>query len=141
MATLLNPLAVYNRGLADLDSLVGVERLVFMLQDFDNLMEMEGWDHYYLYEHHFAWYAEMKDWLRQIGDEASLDVLNDYEAHVQSKGFPVSPSGIEALLVSSDGVPYQSRPDWCGRYCAMREDRWARVAEFLSVQGMALQTA
>lgn len=141
MARLLDPLAIYDRGLADLNNLAGPERLVFMLQDFDNLMEMEGWDHFFLYEHHLAWYAEMKEWLRQIGDEASLAVLSDYESHVSSEGFELSPAGIEALLRSKDNEYYRSCPDWCGQYCALREDRWARASAFLTSHGLALQMA
>jgi len=140
MARLLDPMAIYDRGLAELDSLSGAERFVFMLQDFDNLMEMEGWDHFFLYEHHFAWYSEMKDWLRRIGDESSLAVLSNYESHVSSNGFEVSPSGIEALLKAKDENYYRTCPDWCGRYCDLREARWARASAFFMSQGLALQT-
>lgn len=138
MARSLDPLAVYNKGLAGLDYLAGAERLVFMLQDFENLMEMEGWDHFYLYEHHFAWYAEMKDWLQQIGAVGSLAVLDSYEMHVQSQGFEVSPTGIEALLRSRGD---QDLPDWVGEYCALREDRWAKATALLASRGVVLEPA
>jgi hypothetical protein len=141
MAKLLDPLATYDRGLSDLDSLVGAERLVFMLQDFDNLMEMEGWDHYFLHKHHFAWYGEMKRWLHQIGAEGSLAVLNNYESHVRSKGFEVSPSDIESLLTSEDELDHRSCPDWRDQYCALREDRWEKAIAFLRDQGIILQSA
>jgi hypothetical protein len=140
MTVPLDPLAVYDKGLASLARLVGVERLVFMLQDFDNLMEMEGWDHFFVYEHHFAWYAEMKEWLGQIGASTSLAVLDDYESHVRSMGFEVLPAGIEALMRSRNEASYQGCPDWCARYCALREDRWMRATAFLSSQGVSLQT-
>jgi hypothetical protein len=141
MAQSLDPLTVYDKGLEGLDRLAGVERLVFMLQDFDNLMEMEGWDHFFLYEHHFAWYAEMKDWLRGIGAAASLAILEDFEAHVRSQGFEVSPTGIESLVRSREEGYDQLCPDWCGQYCALREDRWSKATALLSSQGVALQTA
>jgi hypothetical protein len=141
MARLLDPLVVYHRGLAGLDRLEGVERLVFMLQDFDNLMEMEGWGHFYLNEHHFAWYAEMKNWLHAIGAAESVALLDDYETHVRSKGFEVSPAGIEAMERSKDEAYSQSCPDWCGRYCALREDRWAKATALLMTHDVVLRTA
>ncbi len=141
MKRLLDPLAIYERGLADIASLDGVERLLFMLQDFDNLMEMEGWDHFFLYDHHFAWYAEMKDWLRRIGDEASLAVLGDYESRVQANGFEVSPAGIEAWLQEEDEADEPGQPDWCGQYCTLRQARWERALAYVAGQGFAVNTA
>jgi hypothetical protein len=132
---------IYDRGLLGLSSLDGAERLIYMLQDFDNLMEMEGWDHFFLHEHYLARYSEMKGWLQQIRAEASLTVLNDYESHVRSMGFEVSPGGVEALLMSRDEAYYRSCPDWCGRYRALRDDRWTKTTEFLRSQGIALQAA
>ena len=98
MSTLLDPMEIYDKGLRDLASLQGAERLVFMLQDFDNVMEMEGWDHFFLYEHYFIWYSEMKEWLRKIRDKQSLAVLNDYENHLNARGVTLSPSEIERFL-------------------------------------------
>jgi hypothetical protein len=111
---------------------------VFMLQDFDNLMEMEGWDHYFLYEHHFVWYSEMKDWLRRIGDEASLAILSDYEAHVRSRGFEFSPAGVEDFLTSTDETCF---PDWRDQYCDLRASRWAKASAYLERQGLTLEGA
>ena len=141
MAAPLDPMTIYDRGLAGLDSLVGVERLIFMLQDFDNLMEMEGWDHFFLYEHHFVWYAEMKEWLRTIRETASLAVLGDYEGHVISKGFEFSPTGIDGLLRSKDEPYYRNCPNWCDQYCAFRASRWANASAYVESQGLMLQTA
>ena len=139
MAQLLDPLEIYDRGLADLDRLQGPERLIFILQDFDNLMEMEGWVHFFLYEHHVAWYAEMKAWLSRIGAEASLDILNDHEGYVLSHDCDVSPAGMEALLQAADEDEYNERLcEWTDQYCAHREDRWAKAAAFLSNQGLEL---
>ena len=42
MAKVLNASDIYRQGFADLSCLQGAERLIFMLQDFDNMMEMEG---------------------------------------------------------------------------------------------------
>ncbi len=139
MATLLDPHDIYDRGLDDLDSLRGPERLVFMLQDFDNMMEMEGWEHFFLYEHHFAWYEEMQDWLNRIGAASSLAVLSSYETYVHAAGFELSPAGIEAMLEAQEDAETQEGPDWCERYCDLREERWTAAAAFLVTQGFELQ--
>ncbi len=88
----LDPKEVFERGLRDASSLKRTERLVFILQEFDILMEMEGWDHFFLCDHHFAWYSEMKEWLHMIGDAGSLAVLEDYEAHLEARGIPLGGS-------------------------------------------------
>lgn len=141
MPTVLTLSAVYDRGLADLEKLVGVERLVFMLLDFDTLMIMEGWSHFFLHEHHFAWYAEMKDWLQQIGDHESLVILNEYESDVCSRGCEVSPEGIEELFLADDVDYYHRCADWCDRYSALDQARWAKAGDFLSLRGFELKMA
>jgi hypothetical protein len=136
----LDPSEIYERGLQDLARLVGAERLVFMLQDFDNLMEMEGWDHFFLYDHHFIWYPEMKDWLRAIGDVASLAVLDNYESHLKRNGVPISSEKIRLFLSAQDDSYLEDCPDWCEQYCELRTVRWAKVSEYLESHGQQLQT-
>jgi len=141
MSKVLDPLAIYDRGLAGLDRLVGPERLVFMLQDFDNLMEMEGWNHFFLCEHHFAWYVEMKQWLERIAAVSSLAVLGHYENHLTREGFELSPTGVQQLLKTKDAEDpeyHRNCVDWCGQYCAFRDDRWTKATAYLNSQGLAL---
>lgn len=132
---------VYERGLRDLSSLQGAERLVFMLQDFDNLMEMEGWVHFFIYENDFIWYFEMKEWLQIIGDRASLAVLEDFEAQLKAHGVPLSPSEFEGFLSSGGDVYLRACPDWEAQYCELRSTRWARASAYLESQGLILHTA
>lgn len=139
MITPLDPGDIYDRGLNELKALVGPERLVFMLQDFDNMMEMEGWEHFFLYEHHFAWYAEMKDWLSRMGAPSSLGVLSSFESYVRAKGFELSPSGIEAMLATHEEAEAEDGPDWREKYCELRDERWSAAATYLETQGFALQ--
>src|SRR5271166_6358426 len=141
MQQVLDAMDIYERGLRDLSSLKGRERLVFMLQDFDNLMEMEGWEHFFLYECHFAWYSEMKEWLSTIGDRASLAVLGEFETHLQGRGVPLSPSAFESFLNSGGDAYLRAYPDWRSKYCELRGTRWARASAYLESQDQTLNTA
>jgi hypothetical protein len=141
MATILDPMDIYDRGLRDLSCLQGPDRLVFMLHDFDNLMEMEGWDHFFLYEHHFFWYSEMKDWLRTIGDKASLAVLQDFESHVRVHGVALVPPEFESFLNAGGDAYLRTGPDWRMQYCELRPARWAQASAYLEGQGLRLLTA
>jgi len=137
----LDAIAIYEKGLADLSELDGVERLVFMLQDFDNLMDMEGWDHFFLHESHFAWYPEMKDWLHTIGDTASLAVLTDYEAYLKERLVRLSPSEIERFLSFQDNASMNAAPDWRHQYSELKAARWAKALAYLESQDVGLSTA
>jgi hypothetical protein len=140
MMTFLDPIGIYDRGVKDLASLAGAERLIFMLQDFDILIEMEGWDHFFLHEHHFIWYSEMREWLRIIGDFASLAVLDSYETHLKTNGVALSPIEIERLLNTQDNSSLQCCVDWGGQYCDLKEFRWAKASAYLEGQGLRMQT-
>jgi len=104
--------------------------------DFDNLMEMEGWDHFFLHEHHFVWYAEMKEWLRQAGDEASLAVLADYEGWLREQGLGLPPDWDECFAVVE--ALGDLIPDWRERYSELREARWVRAAAYFERCGAKL---
>jgi hypothetical protein len=134
----LDPMEIYDRGLRDLASLQGAERLLFMLQDFDNLMEMEGWEHFFLYEHHFIWYAEMKEWLHTIGENSSLAVLQNYESYLKARGVALSPSAIENSDARGEAHSLACN-DLCNRYCELRSVRWARAAAHLESQGVRIE--
>jgi len=134
----IDPAEVYDRGLRDPDALRGPERLVFILQEFDILMEMEGWVHFFLYERHFTWYDEMKDWLRRIGDEESLAVLLAYESWMRERGFDATPSAVERWLGTHGALEFRE-PDWVDEYTAIRERRWERARAHLAENGYLLR--
>lgn len=133
----IDPADVYHRGLRDPDKLRGPERLVFILQEFDILLEMEGWAHFFLYERHFAWYDEMKDWLLRIRDEESLAVLLAYESWMRERGFGVTPTAMETW-VEIGASPDVPEPDWADGYTAIREQRWERARAHLAECGHTL---
>lgn len=139
MFEVLDPIDLYDRGLRDLSSLRGAERLVFILQDFDYLMEMEGWDHFFIYEAHFSYYSEMKGWLDIIDDKASLAVLKAYEDHLKEHGDPLSSNDIQAFLNTQADAYFQNCPDWREQYCALRGDRWAKTIAYLQSKGQTLR--
>ena len=138
LMTILDPIEIYDRGLGNLASLQGAERFIFMLLDFDNLMEMEGWDHFYLYDHHFAWYGEMKEWLLRIGDDESLAVLYDYESYLNAHGIKVSPSAINEFDYDSEAYSLACN-QWRDRYCELRELRWSKTIAYLELQGIQVR--
>lgn len=135
----IDPAEVYVRGLRDPDALRGPERLVFILQEFDILMEMEGWVHFFRYERHFSWYGEMKDWLRHIGDQESLAVLLAYESWMRERGFDTTPAAVERWLGRRDGVELPE-PDWIDAYTTIRARRWERAQAWLAEHGYGLRT-
>jgi hypothetical protein len=137
---ILDPIAIYEAGLADLSRLQGVERLVFMLQDFDNLMDMEGWDEFFCHEWHFDWFSEMKEWLHAIGDTASLAVLASYETYLKEHDVTLSPTDISHFLESRSDSPLKSEPDWREQYGQLRSARWARALTYLDARGITLST-
>ena len=137
MDTPLDPIEIYARGLRNLELLEGPERLVFLLQEFDILMDMEGWYHFFLYEHHFKLYSEMKDWLSTIDDRQSLVVLGDFEARLKSRGVPLESAEIETFFDSQDDY-FRACPDWCEQYTACRAGRWQKAIAYLETAGLRL---
>ena len=134
----LDPMEIYYRGLRDLTFLQSAERLLFMLQDFDNLMEMEGWEHFFRYQHHFIWYAEMKEWLHTIGENFSLAVLQDYESYLKVNGVELSPEAIANSDAMGEAHSLACN-DLCNRYCELRSVRWAKAMVHLENQGIRIQ--
>lgn len=136
MGTTLDPDDIYDRGLNDLSSLQGPERLVYMLTDFDNFLEMEGWEGYFMSEANFGWYAEMKEWLRTIGDEKSLGVLKKYENYLKKHNVALTADAIaEFVEVSEDSIG----ADLQDSYDALRTDRWKKAKAYLKTQGLEIE--
>jgi hypothetical protein len=106
----VDPREVYERGLADPSSLRGTERMVFAFVEFENLMDREGWGHFFIYEHHFAWYAELKEWPGRIGDIDSLAVLEDFEAFVRRHGAQISSEPSFGLSMAAVKTPSGNVP-------------------------------
>ena len=138
MPKLLEAIEIYERGLRELSSLMRPERLVYMLLEFENIMEMEGWDHFFVYEQHFAWYSELKQWLRTTDNTESLAVLDDYEAHLMTHGIEMSPSAVERFLDVQGDDYFQTCPDWRRQYCELKCARWKKAAAYLESQGFCL---
>lgn len=138
MSTALDTVDIFHRGNENLSSLHGAERLVFMLQDFDLLMEMEGWDHFFIYDHYFAWYSEFKEWLNTIDDRRSLAVLEDYERHLVDRGISLLPEAIDEFLSLQDDAYLNSCPDWREQFLELTKYRWARARAYLRGEGLEL---
>jgi hypothetical protein len=129
---------INERGLQDKSTLNATEMALFILLEFDLLMEMEGWDHFFLYQHHFDGYEPMKSWLRKIGDEESLGFLADYESHLAQRGVSLVPRAIELFLNAQDDAYLNACPDWREQYVVLGERRWDKTSSYLERQGIAL---
>lgn len=138
MATEVNVQAVYEKGLEDLTSLQTHERLIFVLLDFETLMDMEGWDHFFMYEHSLAHYPELKEWLLKIEDHASFAVLQKFEQCVNDPQALSSADAYERYCSSVSDTERINGPDWRKDYSNLSEQRWGKVAEFLKDRELVL---
>ncbi len=53
------------------------ERVVFVIQELENLADMEGWEYFFM--HRIEVYPELTRALIEVGDTDSLQVLTRYE--------------------------------------------------------------
>ncbi len=134
----INPLEVLGRADTDPQSLKPYEKLVFTLYNFDLIADMEGWDHFFTHEHHFAWYDEMKHWLDKIDDIPSLSLLEEYENHLATQGVEVNPAAINEHLCLANQNNFETPRDWRNDYSELRPRRWNKANFYLQQNGYQL---
>jgi hypothetical protein len=137
-ATVLNPAVVFPRGLRDPEGLTVAERLVFILMEFEALMDMEGWDHFFT-STWSRYYPELKRGLAAAGDLESLEVLEDYEQHLRERNVALEPGAIDAFIVAQSDDYFRECRDWRDDYSELSEQRWRKVREHLGTLGLELQ--
>ena len=89
--------AVYEAGLENPAGLDPQGYLVFVVQDFENYMEMEGWEGFFI-AGRLSDYARLKVLSRDIGDDESLAVPGDWETYLRERKIPLTEEGISDLL-------------------------------------------
>lgn len=138
MASALDPAVVYERGLRHPEALTAAERLVFLLMEFETLMNMEGWDDFFTsrWSHY---YPEMKQGLGAAGDTDSLEVLQDYERHLQERNVALEPRAIDSFLAAQDDEYFKKCRDWREDYGELSEKRWSKVRDYLGKLGFELR--
>jgi hypothetical protein len=65
---------------------------VFLVQDLEILMDMEGWDFFFVYGRQPEHCQELRRMLREIGDTTSAEIVDDYADHVRKIGATFPPS-------------------------------------------------
>lgn len=139
MKSVIHPARVYERGLIKPESLSSLERLVFLLLDFQNVIDMEGWDHFFMDEERLALYPELKQWLSDVGDRTSLAILEDYERHLGKHGIALEPNSLQAFLSRQKKSYFRSSADWRDLYTQAEDQRWQKVREYLNKHAVQLE--
>jgi hypothetical protein len=137
---IIQSLDCYLKALKDINALTSEERQVFILMEFETLMIMEGWDHFFTYDWHLKFYPELKQTLQIIDDNDSLSVLNNYEQHLYEKGVPIEAKAIENFVFSQELSYFRNSPDWTKLYNEFAEERWNKMSKYLAKKGIILQT-
>jgi hypothetical protein len=133
----LSPDEILNRGFGDFESLAPLERIVFVLLEFECLMEMEGWDDFFTSKWS-CYYPEMKRGLLLAGDLESLEVLQDYETHLIDHGVSLDPSSLDAFLCSQNTDYFTTCRDWNEDYSQLKDHRWRKIRDYLVLHNIAL---
>ncbi len=125
---------VCDRGLKDAGSLTSEERLVYLLADLETLIDMEGWDHFFMTPC-MRYYSDLISGLQAAGDSVSVEVLRDYENHFSRYGVAFEPEAIAAFLCESPDGYESSCRDWQEEFEAAKETRWKKIEEYLAPRG------
>ena len=111
----LSLLELYDRGLKRFESLLPLERDVFVINDLDIYYEMEGdFADYLLSGGHTAQLAWLGDTLRRIGDSDSAQII--------------------ARLRQMDDSQRDEMQPLCDSYHSLRHERWDRLFKHLAQQ-------
>ena len=111
--THLSLLELYDRGLKSFESLLPVERDVFVINDLDIYYEMEGdLADYLLSGAHTAELAWLDDTLQRIGDSGSAQII--------------------ARLRQLDDSQREKMQPLCDSYHSLRHERWAHLFNHLA---------
>ncbi|MBC7808985.1 MAG: hypothetical protein H7145_22860 [Akkermansiaceae bacterium] len=139
MQTVFDTGEIYNRGLTDPTALSPDERLIYLIQEIECYSAMEGWDGFFRSPVAMPYYNELKDGLRMIQANASLEVLIAYEQEIIGLGFTVTNDGIDDMLASDvfDALdpPHNYTDDW-SKYS---DELWELLREHLAPKEIVLR--
>lgn len=136
----IQSLDCYQKGLKNIDELTPEERQIYILMEFETLMDMEGWEHFFIYDWHLKFCSELKQTLQVIDDSDSLSFLNQYELHLHEKSIPLEAEAIENFVFSQSESYFVNSPDWRELYSQFTEERWNKMSRYLAKKGITLQT-
>lgn len=128
---------LFSRGLDDFGNLRDQERLVFLVMLFETRMIMDGWDDFFT----SGWarnYPELKQGLQAVGDFQSVELLEDYEKHIRSKGVDFEPVAIDSFLCEQEGEYFAACRDWQEEFSHLTDYRWNKITEYMRQKGITL---
>lgn len=139
----LDPVAAYDKWLSAPETLTSDERLVSLVREFEILADMEGWYHFFTYDHYLCFYEEVKSGLQTVGDTDSLGVLADHEQYLRRHGVAMEPDAIEAFLFAQEAEASHDEAisDWGDEFNRHYETRWAKIAQYLQGRGIEMRYA
>jgi hypothetical protein len=130
--------STYQRGLSSRSSLDEAELFVFAVMDLENLIDMEGWEHFFCSPQAAALYPNLKTGLTEADDRASLAVLEDFERYLRANRVPLGPASIERHFTTLDDASLSALPDWRARFAEVVEQRWEAISAHLKSIGIEL---
>ena len=134
----IDPLSAYQRGLSSRSSLDEAELFVFAVMHLENLMDMQGWEHFFCSPQSAALYPNLKTGLAEADDRASLAVLEDFERYLWANRVPLVPASIDRHFTALDDATLSALPDWRARFAGVAEQRWEAISAHLKSIGIAL---
>lgn len=116
---------ILDKGLTDESALSEKEKLVFSVAYLESIADMEGWDHFFTYS--MRLYPNVIKLLKLTNDQASLNILYDYEEHFKKLGVNFAPKEIDIFLTKAPESYFNSCPDWRELFDQASKDRWAKI--------------
>jgi hypothetical protein len=113
--------------------------IIYILIEYNIINDMEGFFHFFLYDHHFEKLPLLKQALAEIGDDDYLIQLTDFEETVIDAGYSFNPTGIEEFwlaLDASDSLPPES---WQKAWYDGIDKRWDLAKTYLVQLGFSLE--
>jgi hypothetical protein len=121
----MNVYEVGQKGLENVASLTEMEWPIYIVSYFECIADMEGWDHFYLYN--MEWYPLLVDFLEQACDQASLSVLRDYEHHFVRLDVGFNSIEIGGFLNAPPKDYLANCPDWRDKFEVTSAQRWKLI--------------
>ena len=133
---MLNVDDILDKGLKRESLLTDHEQLIFAIAYLESLSDMEGWDHFFIYN--FNWYSKLIEALELSDDQLSLNVLNDYKQHFIKLGVPFQAKKIDGFLLIADEQYFENCIDWRESFYEIADQRWNKVQLYFNRLGFEL---
>jgi hypothetical protein len=130
---------IFSRGQKDVDSLAPGERLLFVQLLFDTHRQMDGWDDFFSYDHSLRHLGELQQGLREVGDEQSLEVIEDYLKYLETRGVALQVESINTFLDAQTEEEIAVERDWGSDYERLWSTRYGKIKKYFLGRGIEIQ--